>query len=138
MKKSRPTSLLLHSNKKSSVHNVKSVMNTRYGAVGGIFHGRTQYAAGILLPKALRRWLALLEADFKSLRINITATRKGGGYIWRSGRDLNPRGAFDANTISSRARYDHFDTTACHNSYAVFCNSTAYYSKDLLNVKEKS
>ena len=31
---------------------------------------------------------------------------------WRSGRDLNPRAAFDGNTISSRARYDHFDTTA--------------------------
>ena len=32
--------------------------------------------------------------------------------IWRSGRDLNSRAAFDGNTISSRARYDHFDTTA--------------------------
>lgn len=31
---------------------------------------------------------------------------------WRSGRDLNPRAAFDGNTISSRARYDLFDTTA--------------------------
>ena len=35
-----------------------------------------------------------------------------GISIWRSGRDLNPRAAFDDNTISSRARYDHFDTTA--------------------------
>ena len=34
-----------------------------------------------------------------------------GISIWRSGRDLNPRAAFDDNTISSRARYDHFDTT---------------------------
>ena len=25
---------------------------------------------------------------------------------------MNPRAAFDGNTISSRARYDHFDTTA--------------------------
>ena len=33
-------------------------------------------------------------------------------FFWRSGRDLNPRAAFDGNTISSRARYDHFDTTA--------------------------
>ena len=32
--------------------------------------------------------------------------------LWRSGRDSNPRAAFDDNTISSRARYDLFDTTA--------------------------
>ena len=32
--------------------------------------------------------------------------------FWRSGRDSNPRAAFDDNTISSRARYDLFDTTA--------------------------
>ena len=31
---------------------------------------------------------------------------------WRSGRDSNPRTAFDRHTISNRARYDHFDTTA--------------------------
>ena len=34
------------------------------------------------------------------------------GAFWRSGRDSNPRAAFDDNTISSRARYDLFDTTA--------------------------
>ena len=33
-------------------------------------------------------------------------------FHWRSGRDSNPRAAFDDNTISSRARYDLFDTTA--------------------------
>ena len=33
-------------------------------------------------------------------------------FRWRSGRDSNPRAAFDDNTISSRARYDLFDTTA--------------------------
>ena len=31
--------------------------------------------------------------------------------FWRSRRDSNPRAAFDGYTISSRARYDHFDTT---------------------------
>ena len=31
--------------------------------------------------------------------------------FWRSGRDSNPRYAFDVHTISSRARYDRFDTT---------------------------
>ncbi len=30
--------------------------------------------------------------------------------FWRSRRDSNPRTAFDRHTISSRARYDHFDT----------------------------
>ena len=35
-----------------------------------------------------------------------------GHSRWRSGRDSNPRAAFDDNTISSRARYDLFDTTA--------------------------
>ena len=32
--------------------------------------------------------------------------------FWRSGRDSNSRAGFAGNTISSRARYDHFDTTA--------------------------
>ena len=41
--------------------------------------------------------------------------------FWRSGRDLNPRAAFDGNTISSRARYDHFDTTA----YFIMLRATA-------------
>ena len=33
-----------------------------------------------------------------------------GVLIWRSRRDLNPRYPFGVHTISSRARYDHFDT----------------------------
>ena len=33
--------------------------------------------------------------------------------IWRSRRDLNPRYPFGVHTISSRARYDHFDTAPC-------------------------
>ena len=54
----------------------------------------------------------------------ISPTRKGGFrckkllclqtkelFAWRSGRDSNPRTAFDRHTISSRARYDRFDTT---------------------------
>ena len=48
--------------------------------------------------------------------------------FWRSGRDSNPRAAFDDNTISSRARYDLFDTTA----YSLFAvNSKIYYTKFL-------
>ena len=36
------------------------------------------------------------------------------GFFWRSRRDSNPRYAFDVHTISSRARYDLFDTTPNH------------------------
>ena len=42
----------------------------------------------------------------KSCRLSST-----GFSLWRSGRDSNPRYAFDVHTISSRARYDRFDTT---------------------------
>ena len=49
--------------------------------------------------------------------VPINMNRCGyGDFLWRSGRDLNPRAAFDDNTISSRARYDHFDTTAYLNA----------------------
>ena len=34
-------------------------------------------------------------------------------FSWRSRRDLNPRYPFGVHTISSRARYDHFDTAPC-------------------------
>ena len=37
----------------------------------------------------------------------------GVWFIWRSRRDLNPRYPFGVHTISSRARYDHFDTAPC-------------------------
>ena len=47
--------------------------------------------------------------------------------IWRSRRDLNPRYPFGVHTISSRARYDHFDTAP----YLVVSQSTClYYPKD--------
>ena len=35
---------------------------------------------------------------------------KVDAFFWRSRRDLNPRYPFGVHTISSRARYDHFDT----------------------------
>ena len=47
--------------------------------------------------------------------------------FWRSRRDLNPRYPFGVHTISSRARYDHFDTAP----YLVVSQSTRlYYPKD--------
>ena len=44
------------------------------------------------------------------------STAKRCFSFWRSGRDSNPRTAFGRHTISSRARYDHFDTTAYLNA----------------------
>ena len=53
--------------------------------------------------------------------------------LWRSGRDSNPRTAFDRHTISSRARYDHFDTTAYLNAQqqcsTAMLNSKHHYTK---------
>ena len=42
----------------------------------------------------------------------LAAPSKDGGFIWRSRRDSNSRYAFGVHTISSRARYDRFDTAA--------------------------
>ena len=42
--------------------------------------------------------------------------------LWRSRRDLNPRYPFGVHTISSRARYDHFDTAP----YSVVLHQTAH------------
>ena len=42
--------------------------------------------------------------------------------LWRSRRDLNPRYPFGVHTISSRARYDHFDTAP----YSVALHQTAH------------
>ena len=47
-------------------------------------------------------------AQSKKIPVTIAVT---GIHLWRSRRDLNPRAAYGDNTISNRARYDHFDTT---------------------------
>ena len=54
----------------------------------------------------------LLHPVFKSLTQfqKETPSIRMGFYFWRSRRDLNPRYPFGVHTISSRARYDHFDT----------------------------
>ena len=41
----------------------------------------------------------------------IQQTRMVTGFLWRRRWDSNPRGAHHAKTISSRSRYDHFDTS---------------------------
>ena len=48
-------------------------------------------------------------------------------FLWRSRRDLNPRYPFGVHTISSRARYDHFDTApwvrrSCRLAYNTICD----------------
>ena len=53
---------------------------------------------------------------FCSAGIKECRSKAGFAPTWRSGRDSNPRTAFDRHTISSRARYDHFDTTAYLNA----------------------
>ena len=55
--------------------------------------------------------------------------------LWRSGRDSNPRTAFDRHTISSRARYDRFDTTPWHHRFCHFRNSSIILHKETVNVK---
>ena len=50
-----------------------------------------------------KRFLGIEKVHRSSIKITVD--------LWRSGRDSNPRTAFDRHTISSRARYDRFDTT---------------------------
>ena len=50
-----------------------------------------------------KRFLGIEKVHRNSIKITVD--------LWRSGRDSNPRTAFDRHTISSRARYDRFDTT---------------------------
>ena len=52
---------------------------------------------------------------------------------WRSGRDSNPRAAYDRHTISSRARYDLFDTTA----QEIWEVNETYYSQLPLSCQDK-
>lgn len=51
--------------------------------------------------------------------------------FWRRRRDSNPRAAHHGNTISSRARYDHFDTSpACLlkcRKGSIFANKSHYF-----------
>ena len=74
------------------------------------------------------------------LRISLHPTppnkkdARWASFVWRSRRDSNSRAAFGDYTISSRARYDHFDTTP----YSLgLCDSIDYYTKDSPLVKKK-
>ena len=59
-----------------------------------------------------------VKKDLKRIQEFISAKEKpqsvkDWGCLWRRRRDLNPRYPFGVHTISSRARYDHFDTAPC-------------------------
>ena len=60
---------------------------------------------------------ATAQEEYADTLIPCVSKKKSGALeiqelpFWRSRRDSNPRAAFDGHTISSRARYDHFDTT---------------------------
>ena len=58
----------------------------------------------------------MVANNLKKLR-KVTKKRRTSigspSFLWRSRRDLNPRYPFGVHTISSRARYDHFDTAPC-------------------------
>ena len=61
-----------------------------------------------------KRFSGIEKAHRNSIKITVD--------LWRSRRDLNPRYPFGVHTISSRARYDHFDTAP----YSVALHQTAH------------
>ena len=72
----------------------------------GFSHGLTKCPPDTSLHQCLH-WYR----PFKSPHQKKEAHPYGcASFFWRSRRDLNPRYPFGVHTISSRARYDHFDT----------------------------
>ena len=79
----------------------------------------TRLARGVITPRHAQRALnAPLGRFFASLMpcSNLWIQKEhhpvGWCSFWRSRRDSNSRYAFGVHTISSRARYDRFDTAA--------------------------
>ena len=70
----------------------------------------------------IARFAKFVKRKFRKSEIHSSAQvdlikkkrcKRIASFIWRSRRDLNPRYPFGVHTISSRARYDHFDTAPC-------------------------
>ena len=100
-------------------HGVRIAKDTSLGGVGGIRFRCGESHGGCDMPPACRQ-----EPPFESLPTNKNApVRWTGVFLWRSGRDSNPRAAQHGHTISSRARYDRFDTTPCDNCFCHYQNS---------------
>ena len=59
---------------------------------------------------SLRQQLLVPQGTLRSPEKKKADAFASAFLFWRSRRDLNPRYPFGVHTISSRARYDHFDT----------------------------
>ena len=80
------------------------------------------------LPFALARRYGLARGAHGEIIAYMSANKKirlCGFFYWRSRRDSNSRTAYHRHTISSRARYDRFDTAPCHNCI----HNGQYYSR---------
>ena len=103
-----------------------------------------RFARGVTTPRHAQRALnAPLGRFFASLMpcSNLWIQKEhhpvGWCSFWRSRRDSNSRYAFGVHTISSRARYDHFDTTpysvstalSSRFAQALSCDSDMYYNR---------
>ena len=62
---------------------------------------------------SLRQQLLVPQGTLRSPEKKKADAFASAFLFWRSRRDLNPRYPFGVHTISSRARYDHFDTAPC-------------------------
>ena len=63
------------------------------------------------------RFSGIEKAHRNSIKITVD--------LWRSRRDSNPWTAFDRHTISSRARYDLFDTAPY--AILILCGKISFY-----------
>ena len=65
--------------------------------------------------------------------VQKNSCRKGNCLrIWRRWRDSNPRAAHHGYTISSRARYDHFDTSPYKIVYVALTSLAIYLQRFLV------
>ena len=54
------------------------------------------------------------RSEYNKPRFSIKLFEKRGSFILAQWEGFEPSSRFSGYTISNRARYDHFDTTACH------------------------
>ena len=62
------------------------------------------------LTSCLSQSCCQVNSGKKALKSAVSANNRTKQRLWRSGWDSNPRTGFSRQTISSRSRYDHFDT----------------------------
>ena len=85
-----------------------------------LWNGKLKLSVKWNLPFNIREAdISLAEGAFHGAGISLDAQRqillkkahRRCAFFWRRWWDLNPRAAHHGNTISNRARYDHFDTS---------------------------